>query len=99
MIEWDERCRDRIVFADMLKGCDAYIATGSNNSARYFEQYFSRYPNIIQWRNRTSAAILTGNETADELENWPMIYTSILAWLQERYLKYWCPKTMILFNC
>ncbi len=67
MIELDEGCRDRIVFADMLKGCDAYIATGSNNSARYFEQYFSRYPNIIR-RNRTSAAILTGNETTDELE-------------------------------
>ena len=51
----------------MLKGCDAYIATGSNNSARYFEYYFSKYPHIIR-RNRTSVAILTGNETAAELE-------------------------------
>ena len=51
----------------LLKGSDAYIATGSNNSARYFEQYFSKYPHIIR-RNKTSVAILTGNETASELE-------------------------------
>ena len=53
-------------FAPMLKGCDAYIATGSNNAGRYFEQYFSNYPNIIR-KNRTSVAVLTGDETADEL--------------------------------
>ena len=49
-------------FAEMLKGCDAYIATGSNNSAGYFEYYFKKYPHIIR-RNRTSVAILTGTET------------------------------------
>lgn len=54
-------------FSEMLKGCDAYIATGSNNSSRYFEYYFQKYPHIIR-RNRTSVAILTGNETAKELE-------------------------------
>lgn len=53
-------------FATMLKGCDAYIATGSNNAGRYFEQYFSTYPNIIR-KNRTSVAVLTGEETTDEL--------------------------------
>ena len=56
-----------ISFAEMLKGCDAYIATGSNNSARAFEEYFGKYPNIIR-RNRTSVAVLTGNETTEELE-------------------------------
>jgi hypothetical protein len=50
----------------MLKGCDAYIATGSNNSARYFEQYFARFPHIIR-RNRTSVAVLDGTETTVEL--------------------------------
>ena len=50
----------------MLRGCDAYIATGSNNSARYFEQYFSKYPHIIR-RNRTSVAVISGDETAGEL--------------------------------
>jgi hypothetical protein len=64
---WDEATRELIVFADMLKNCDAYIATGSNNSSRYFEYYFSKYPHIIR-RNRTSVAILTGTETTKELE-------------------------------
>ena len=65
--EWDEATRPLIAFADMLKNRDAYIATGSNNSARYFEYYFSKYPHIIR-RNRTSVAILTGTETTEELE-------------------------------
>ena len=56
-----------VVVAEMLKGCDAYIATGSNNSSRYFDYYFGKYPNIIR-RNRTSVALLTGNETALELD-------------------------------
>src|ERR1041384_6629209 len=51
----------------MLKHCDAYIATGSNNSAKYFEYYFKKYPHIIR-RNRTSVAILNGKETARDLE-------------------------------
>ena len=59
---------DHISFAGILKGCDAYIATGSNNSSRYFEQYFAKYPHIIR-KNRTSAAILTGEETPDDLQN------------------------------
>ncbi len=54
--------------AEMLKNCDAYIATGSNNSARYFDYYFQKYPNIIR-RNRTSAAIITGHESIEELQN------------------------------
>ena len=53
--------------AEMLKGCDAYIATGSNNSARYFDYYFGKYPHIIR-RNRTSVAILDGSESAADLE-------------------------------
>jgi hypothetical protein len=56
-----------ISISEMLKGCDAYIATGSNNSARYFEQYFAAWPHIIR-RNKTSVAVLTGNETREELD-------------------------------
>jgi hypothetical protein len=56
-----------VSFAGMLKGCDAYIATGSNNSARYFDYYFAKYPHIIR-RNRTSVAILNGEETKEALE-------------------------------
>jgi hypothetical protein len=67
MIEWDESLKEVIVISEMLKGCDAYIATGSNNSANYFEYYFAKYPHIIR-KNRTSVAILTGKETTEELE-------------------------------
>jgi len=58
---------DQILVSPMLKGMDAYIATGSNNSARYFDYYFGKYPSLIR-RNRTSIAVLEGNETAEELE-------------------------------
>ncbi|HPI53542.1 MAG TPA: acyl-CoA reductase [Chitinophagaceae bacterium] len=67
LIEWAPDMASMIEIAPMLKHCDAYIATGSNNSARYFEQYFAKYPHIIR-RNRTSVAILNGNETPAELE-------------------------------
>jgi hypothetical protein len=67
MQEWHDEINDLIIIEDTLKGCDAYIATGSNNSGLYFEYYFGKYPNIIR-RNRTSVAILTGQETVAELE-------------------------------
>jgi len=56
-----------VVLDEMLKGCDGYIATGSNNSARYFEHYFSKSPHIIR-KNRTSVGVLDGTESAEELE-------------------------------
>src|SRR5258705_4085874 len=65
--EWDAEINDLIQFSEMLKGCDAYIATGSNNSSRYFDYYFGKYPHIIR-RNRTSVAILAGEETNEDLE-------------------------------
>lgn len=67
MYELEEGVQNKISFAEMLKGCDAYIATGSNNSARYFEYYFGRYPSIIRC-NRTSVAVLDGTETQKELD-------------------------------
>jgi hypothetical protein len=67
LAQWEPAAGEIITIADQLKGCDAYIATGSNNSSRYFEYYFSKYPHIIR-RNRTSVAILTGNETLADLE-------------------------------
>lgn len=59
---------ERVSFeSNTIKGAHAYIATGSDNSSRYFEHYFGAYPNIIR-RNRTSIAVMDGTETADELE-------------------------------
>jgi hypothetical protein len=51
---------------DRLGPIDAVIATGSNNSARYFEYYFGKYPHIIR-KNRNSVAVLTGRESVAEL--------------------------------
>jgi len=60
-------CENLVVLDEMLKGCDGYIATGSDNSSRYFEHYFSKYPHIIR-KNRTSVAVLDGTESKEELE-------------------------------
>lgn len=49
-----------------MKDFDVVVATGSDNTARYFEHYFGNKPNIIR-RNRNSLAILTGNETSEQL--------------------------------
>nr|WP_311455625.1 acyl-CoA reductase [uncultured Capnocytophaga sp.] len=59
---------DKIIFMEeKLTDFDAVIATGSNNTARYFEYYFGKKPHIIR-KNRNSVAILTGEETKEELE-------------------------------
>lgn len=49
---------------EQIPNCDAYIATGSNNTSRYFESFFQKYPHVIR-KNRSSVAILS---SADELD-------------------------------
>ena len=63
----DNQIQNYISFADMLKGCDAYIATGGNSAAISFSEYFGKYPNIIR-KNKSSVAVITGNETEAELK-------------------------------
>lgn len=58
---------ERIQIVERVNGIDAVIATGSNNSARYFEKYFGHLPNIIR-KNRTSIAVIKGDESKEELE-------------------------------
>lgn len=65
--ELDGRVAAQVSITDSLKNCDAYIATGSNNSARYFEQYFGKFPHIIR-RNRTSVAVLDGTESEEDFQ-------------------------------
>lgn len=67
--DWIAACphlEGRIVFVDRLMEFDAVIATGSNNSSRYFDYYFSKYPSIVR-KNRNSVAVLTGSETEEDL--------------------------------
>ncbi len=61
--------KDRIQFAEgLMTGFDAVIATGSDNTSRYFDYYFSKKPNIIR-KNRNSIAVLSGTETPDQLRS------------------------------
>ncbi len=57
---------ERYSFIERLENFDAVIATGSNNTSRYFEYYFGKVPNIIR-KNRSSIAVLAGNETTEQL--------------------------------
>lgn len=65
----DESLKGKITFTeDRLKDFDAVIATGSNNTARYFEYYFKSKPNIIR-KSRNSVAVITGQETEQDFIN------------------------------
>ena len=65
----DPRFDGRMEFTDgTLSQFDVVIATGSDNSSRYFEYYFGKYPHVIR-KNRNSIAILTGEESDIDLEN------------------------------
>lgn len=66
LIALEPRFTPRIILAAQLKNFDAVIATGSDNSSRYFEYYFGKYPHIIR-KNRTSCAVLTGGEKDTDL--------------------------------
>lgn len=68
LINIEPRFKDRIQLVFKLEDFDAVIATGSDNSARYFESYFGKYPNIIR-KNRTSVAVFNGKETEEELSS------------------------------
>ena len=69
LIAIEPKFKECISFTEeKLTNFDAIIATGSNNTARYFEYYFGKYPNIIR-KNRNSVAVLTGDETKEQLEN------------------------------
>jgi hypothetical protein len=64
---YPEFSRDIQCEAGMLKDFDAVIATGSDNSSRYFSYYFGKYPHIIR-HNRSSVGILSGTETDAEID-------------------------------
>src|SRR5579859_775212 len=65
LIEINPAFSEKISFAERLKNLDGIIATGSDNTSRYFEYYFRHIPHIIR-KNRTSCAVILGEETPDE---------------------------------
>lgn len=67
IIYYEKEFAAKINFSEgKLNNFDAVIATGSDNTAKHFEYYFGKYPNIIR-KNRSSIAVLNGKETKDEL--------------------------------
>lgn len=67
LMEIEPSLKEHIEFVDgKLENFDAVIATGSDNTSRYFEHYFGKKPNIIR-KNRNSIAVLTGKESGDKL--------------------------------
>ena len=67
LTEIEPRFKRNIGVRQKLETVEAVLCTGSDNTARYFEYYFGKYPNVIR-KNRTSVAILDGTETKLELE-------------------------------
>ncbi len=67
LISIQPKLNSKITFVEgKLEGFDAVIATGSNNTARYFEFYFKEKPSIIR-KNRNSVAVLNGTESHEDL--------------------------------
>lgn len=66
LLEMYPEFKNQVEFVSQLSGMDAVIATGSNNTARYFDYYFGKYPSLIR-KNRNSVAVLNGNESDQEL--------------------------------
>lgn len=67
---WSEFSEEKLPYelVERLENFDAVIATGSNNTARYLNYYFEKYPHIIR-KNRTSVAVLDGSESDEELQD------------------------------
>ncbi|POY37839.1 acyl-CoA reductase [Solitalea longa] len=65
LVEIEPAYAQNFEFVERLNGFDAVIATGSNNSSRYFEYYFGKVPNIIR-KNRNSVAVFNGTETPED---------------------------------
>ena len=96
MEERNSELADYFEFVERLEDFDAVIATGSNNSSRYFEAYFGKYPNIIR-KNRNAVAILNGKESREQLLALGNDVFSIF-WpgVVEMFLSCICPKALIL---
>lgn len=72
LIDWivaiEPRFKKSLEIRERLTAIDAVVATGSDNTSRYFEYYFKDIPHIIR-KNRTSVGVISGSESAQEIEN------------------------------
>jgi hypothetical protein len=66
LVKIEPRFKEMISLVERMNDAEAVIATGSDNTGRYFEYYFRKIPHIIR-KNRSSCAVLTSNETDQQL--------------------------------
>lgn len=70
IVQWlntqNDEAKNYFEIKDQIPKCDAYIATGSNNTSRYFESFFEKYPHIIR-KNRSSVAVMRADDNVDLL--------------------------------
>lgn len=67
LIDIEPTFKGKIEIVERLNDAEAFIGTGSDNSARYFQYYFGKKPHIIR-QNRTSVAVIKGDETAGQVK-------------------------------
>ncbi len=91
LIEIEPEFSNQIQFVERMNDVNALIATGSDNSARYFEYYFRDKPKIIR-KNRTSVAVLNGTESREDLKELETIFLPIMVWVAEMFPKFLCHK-------
>lgn len=65
--EWEPEFSGNTIIEERLKGYDAIIATGSNNTSLYFKSYFKHVPHIIR-KNRTSVGVIQSGDDEEVLE-------------------------------
>ena len=82
LLRFDELFEGDWIFVEQLSDMGAVIATGSDNTSRYFEYYFGKYPNIIR-KNRTSVAVLTDMSLKTSLKDWVQISSPTSVWAAE----------------
>lgn len=95
LIEINPEYNGKIKILPKLEGMDAVIATGSNNTSRYFEYYFSKYPHIIR-KNRNSIAVLKGDESEADLKELAKDVFSYFGLGCRNVSKIYLPKSMDL---
>ena len=66
LLNIEPRFKEYVTFVERMNDVDAVIATGSDNTSRYFEYYFRSKPHIIR-KNRSSCAVIRGDETPEQL--------------------------------
>ena len=95
LIDLEPELKSQLAEVDRLNDIEAVIATGSDNTARYFKHYFAKHPHIIR-QNRVSVGLLNGEETTTDLQNLGLDIFTYYGLGCRNVAKIYCPKTFDL---